>query len=194
MVAASMDALSVPWDATNIATLAHCDAVRTPSAPLDEAAHVRGASLADLGGEHWAKPIPPEPDGLMADVDPALGQEIFDVAQRQRVSHVHHHHQTDDLRRAVEISERVANSSSLAWPEGPRAFGPTSPLWAQQSRFGLRRRQAVSRSQLLSGRNTCFHARGRLIARPPGRRIRNLREFTRSKYFWADGIATASGF
>jgi hypothetical protein len=23
-----MDALSVPWDATNIATLAHCDAVR----------------------------------------------------------------------------------------------------------------------------------------------------------------------
>jgi hypothetical protein len=51
-----------------------------------------------------------------------------------------------------------------------------------------------SRSQLLSGRNTRFDARGRLIARPQGRRIRNLREFTRSKYFWADGIATASGF
>src|ERR1700722_4092657 len=96
--------------------------------PLDEAAHVRGASLADLGGEHRAKPIPPEPDGLVADVDPALGQEIFDVAQRQWVSHVHHHHQTDDLRRAVEISERVAHSSSLAWPEGPRAFGLTSPV------------------------------------------------------------------
>jgi hypothetical protein len=41
---------------------------------LDEAAHVRGASLADLGGEHWTKPVPPEPDGLVADVDPALGQ------------------------------------------------------------------------------------------------------------------------
>jgi hypothetical protein len=36
------------------------------------------------------KPIPPETDGLVADVDPALGQEILDIAQRQRVSHVHH--------------------------------------------------------------------------------------------------------
>jgi hypothetical protein len=29
-----------------------------------------------------------------ADVDPALGQQILDVAQRQRISHVHHHDQT----------------------------------------------------------------------------------------------------
>jgi hypothetical protein len=54
-------------------------------------------ALPNLGGEHWAKPIPPESDGLVADVDPALGQQILDVAQRQRVSHVHHHDQTDDL-------------------------------------------------------------------------------------------------
>ena len=52
-------------------------------APLRIAAHVRDASLANLGGEHRAKPIPPEPHGLMADVDPALGQEIFDVSKRQ---------------------------------------------------------------------------------------------------------------
>jgi hypothetical protein len=51
---------------------------------------------------NWAKPIPPEPDDFVADVDPALGQEIFDVAQRQWVYHVHHHYQTDDLRRAVK--------------------------------------------------------------------------------------------
>ena len=36
--------------------------------------HVRDPLLADLGGEHRAKPVPPEPDGLMADVDPALGR------------------------------------------------------------------------------------------------------------------------
>ena len=30
--------------------------------------------------EHRAKPVPPKPDRLMADVDPALGQEILDVA------------------------------------------------------------------------------------------------------------------
>ena len=54
----------------------------------------------------------------MADVDPALGQQILDVAQRQRVSHVHHHDQTDDLWRAVEISERIAHAPRLTQP-GP---------------------------------------------------------------------------
>src|SRR6185437_6258786 len=43
------------------------------------------------------RPVPPEPDGLVADVDPALSQEILHVAHGQRVSHVHHHDQTDDL-------------------------------------------------------------------------------------------------
>jgi hypothetical protein len=49
--------------------------------PLKIAAHMRHSPLADLGGEHWAKPVPPKPDGLVADVDPALGQQILDVAQ-----------------------------------------------------------------------------------------------------------------
>jgi hypothetical protein len=30
----------------------------------------------------------------MADIDATLGQQILDVAQLQRVSHVHHHDQT----------------------------------------------------------------------------------------------------
>ena len=64
----------------------------------------------------------------MADVDPALGQEILDVAEQQRVSHVHHHDQTDDLRRAVKISERIAHGPSLPRPEAPRAFGLTEPV------------------------------------------------------------------
>jgi len=99
--------------------------------PLRIEAHVRYPLLSDLGGEHRAKPVPPKPDGLMADVDPALGQEILDDAQRQRVSHVHHHDQADDLRRAVEISERVAQwvvpGLSLPRAEAPRAFGLTLP-------------------------------------------------------------------
>jgi hypothetical protein len=69
--------------APEIAELAvdlHEDLVQLPP-PLRIAAHMRHASLADLGGEHWAKPVPPEPDGLVADVDPALGQQILDVAQ-----------------------------------------------------------------------------------------------------------------
>jgi hypothetical protein len=47
---------------------------------------VRESSLADLAGKHWAKPVPPKPNGLIADIDAALGQEILDVAERERVS------------------------------------------------------------------------------------------------------------
>src|SRR5258708_4564744 len=104
----------------------HKHLVQMP-APLRIAAHVRDASLTDLGGEHRAKPVPPEPDGLVADVDPALGQEIFDVSKRQRVSHVHHHDQTDDLRRAVEISERIAHGLKLPRRDALRALCLTTP-------------------------------------------------------------------
>src|SRR3984885_12910157 len=97
----------------------------TPSAPLRIAVHVRDASVTNLGGEHRAKPVPPEPDGLVADVDPALGQQILDVAQRQRVSNVHHHDQTDDLWRAVEISERITHAPRLTQPRTAREFALT---------------------------------------------------------------------
>jgi hypothetical protein len=90
--------------------------------PLRIATHVRDALLSDLGSKHRTKPVPPKPDRLMADVDPALGQQILDVAQRQWVSHIHHHHQTDDLRRAVKISERVAHRMELPWREAPWYF------------------------------------------------------------------------
>lgn len=45
-------------------------------APLKIATLVRDASLADLDSEHRAEPVQPEPEGLMTDVDPALGQRI----------------------------------------------------------------------------------------------------------------------
>ena len=51
---------------------------------------MRDASLSDFGSEYRPKPVPPKPDCLVADLDPALGQKILDVAQRQRVSDVHH--------------------------------------------------------------------------------------------------------
>src|SRR5579863_5727549 len=96
-------------------------------APLSIAPHVRDPLLADLGGEHRPKPVPPKPDGLVTDVDPALRQEILDVAQRQRVSHVHHHDQTDDLWRAVEISERVGHAPNYHTGRRPK-IRLTKPL------------------------------------------------------------------
>jgi hypothetical protein len=72
--------------APKIAKLAvdlHKRLIQMPT-PLRVAAYVRYPPLSDLGSKHRTKPVPPKPDRLMADVDPALGQEILDVAQRQR--------------------------------------------------------------------------------------------------------------
>src|ERR1039457_3524366 len=74
----------------------HENLIQMP-APLRIAAQMRYPLLTDLGSEDGAKPVPPKPDCLVADVDPALGQKILDVAQRQRVLHIHHHRQADYL-------------------------------------------------------------------------------------------------
>ncbi len=43
----------------------------------------------------------------MTDVDTALMQQILDIAERQRETHVHHDRQPDDLATGSEILERV---------------------------------------------------------------------------------------
>jgi hypothetical protein len=43
----------------------------------------------DLGGEHRTEAVPPMADRLMADVDAALGEQIFDVPKRQREFYVY---------------------------------------------------------------------------------------------------------
>jgi hypothetical protein len=63
-----------------------CEAVTRPNmrfVPVkneEQGPHLVDLLPADLGGEHWAKALPPEPDRLMADVDAALVQQILDVA------------------------------------------------------------------------------------------------------------------
>ena len=58
-----------------------------------------------LGGKDRAEAMPPEPDSLMADVDPSLMQQIFDIAEREREADVHHHRQADDLRAGSEAAK-----------------------------------------------------------------------------------------
>ena len=68
----------------------HKHLVEVP-APMGIRPHVINALPADLGGEHRSEAVPPEPHSLVADIDPALGQQILHVPQRQRVFDVHHH-------------------------------------------------------------------------------------------------------
>jgi hypothetical protein len=49
----------------------------------------------------------------MADVDAALEQDVLDLTQRKRVADVEHHRETDHLRRAIKIAERVSHPQTL---------------------------------------------------------------------------------
>jgi hypothetical protein len=73
-------------------------------------------TFPDLGSKHRTEPVPPEPYRFVADVDAALGQDILDLAERKRVSNVQHHRQTDDLRRRIEIAERIFHPTTLPTP------------------------------------------------------------------------------
>ena len=75
--------------------------------PLRASSHRLRTRLSDLVCEVSAEPIDPETDALVANVDPTLVQEVFDIAQRQRESDIHHHAKLDDLRRGFKVAERV---------------------------------------------------------------------------------------
>ena len=49
-------------------------------APVAIAAELDLSALSDLIGEHWSKPVLPEPHRLMANIDTVLEENIFDVA------------------------------------------------------------------------------------------------------------------
>jgi hypothetical protein len=52
----------------------------------------------DVSRKLWAEPVSPQPNRLVANVDPAFSQQIFDISQAQREPHVHHHDKPDDFR------------------------------------------------------------------------------------------------
>ena len=74
----------------------HKHLVEVP-APVPKAAHPVDALPADVCCEQWAEPVPPEPHRLVADVDSALEQQVFDIAQRQWKANIHHHDKPDDF-------------------------------------------------------------------------------------------------
>jgi hypothetical protein len=61
--------------------------------------------LSDFSCKQWAEPVPPEANRLMADIDPAFVQQIFDVPERERITHIHHHRQANDFWRRLEVAK-----------------------------------------------------------------------------------------
>ena len=58
---------------------------------------VTNAPHSDFRCKQWADPVPPEPYSLAANIDTAFEQEIFDLAERQRIADIHHRREADHL-------------------------------------------------------------------------------------------------
>ena len=71
------------------------------------------APLADLSGKHGTEPIPPQPYCLVANVDAAFEQYVFDLTQRQWIADVQHQREANDLGRTVEITEGFLHPKRL---------------------------------------------------------------------------------
>ena len=57
----------------------HEHLIDVPS-PIRKRTHSTCPLLADLGGKDRAKAVPPEPDRLVAHLDPALVEKVLDMA------------------------------------------------------------------------------------------------------------------
>ena len=56
--------------------------------PMAKAPHPAYALATDITGKQRPVPVPPQPYPLVADVDPALKQQILDVPQTQRKPYI----------------------------------------------------------------------------------------------------------
>ena len=99
----------------------YVDLVQVPS-PLSSSTHPLDPLAPDLGGKHRAKPVPPIPHGLMADLDAAFMQKILDVSKRQREPDVEHHRQADDLGACLEVTKRAVSGHPRTLGDRPAHF------------------------------------------------------------------------
>ena len=56
--------------------------------PLASTPHLVHPLRPDVGRKHLTEPVPPVPHLLMADVDPALKEQVFNIPQRQRIPNI----------------------------------------------------------------------------------------------------------
>ena len=82
----------------------------------------------DLASEHRSNPIPPVPQRLVADVDARFEQNVFNLAQRQRIADVQHHREANDLGRTVEITQGISHRLRLR-----NSPSPLKPIYSDNA-------------------------------------------------------------
>ena len=87
--------------------------------PVLVCAHPVLPIATDFRSKHRAKSVPAEPNRFVADVDPALVQEILDIPKRKRKPDIHHNRQADDFETRLEVLEWVAFCHSVKLDHRP---------------------------------------------------------------------------
>src|ERR1700722_13124174 len=101
-------------------------AIRTA---ISSRCHVRGGpmtSAAKLPGEQWPELQHPSSDRFIGDVQPALGQQIFDIAEAEGKAKIQPHGVPDDVRWELVASKRYP-SAILPAKERSATVGVTKP-------------------------------------------------------------------
>ncbi len=84
-------------------------------------------SAADLSRKHRTEPVPPEPNGFVADLDAAFMQQILHIAERKRKPHIEHHVKANDLRGCLEVPKRTVFCHSETLRDRPARLKQVSP-------------------------------------------------------------------
>ncbi len=93
-----------PPEVVPLAVDLHEELVDVPF-PFGVGAELLNPLPSDLRGEHRAEPVPPIAHRLMAHVDAALMEQVFDIPKRQWEPNIHHHRKANDLWRRLEVAK-----------------------------------------------------------------------------------------
>jgi hypothetical protein len=91
----------------HLAIQLHVHLVQVP-ARVTKATHARDMLATYVACEPRAEPVPPRPHRLVADIDPALEQQVLNISERKREPHAHHPHRG--------IISAMSLSSLSGWP------------------------------------------------------------------------------
>ncbi len=95
--------------------------------PIRVSAHLLNALPADFSSEHPAKPIPPEPNGFVADINAAFVQKILNIPKRRRETDIELHRQPDDLGASFEVAKWRTFGHEQKLDRRPARLKPVSP-------------------------------------------------------------------
>ena len=89
--------------------------------------------LSYLRGEQRTEPVPPESQRLMANVDAAREHQVFDLAERQWITHARHHRQAERVLHSPRLGTALRHLKSHC--------SDTAPSILQRSGHEIHRRR-----------------------------------------------------